>query len=72
MKMVKKMRGKKIEDLTPNHETVMGCLRLALKNLDNTNIPDADKISRARHNIKDALRRLGFTQDAVDNPKIRL
>ena len=66
------MRVKKIEDLTPNHETVMGCLQLALKNLDNASIPDTDKISRARHNIRDALRRLGFTQDAVDNPKIRL
>ncbi|MCW4042512.1 MAG: hypothetical protein NWE90_02155 [Candidatus Bathyarchaeota archaeon] len=66
------MRGKKIEDLTPNHETVMGCLQLALKNLDNANISDTAKISRARHNIRDALRRLGFTQDAVDNPKIKL
>lgn len=49
------MRGKKIEDLTPNHETVMGCLQLALKNLDNANISDTAKISRTRHNIRDAL-----------------
>jgi len=62
------MRGKKIEDLSPNHETVMGCLRLALMNLDNSNISDNEKISRARHNIRDALRRLGFTQENVDNP----
>jgi len=66
------MREKMIEDLNPNHETVMGCLQLALKNLNNINISDIDKISRARHNIRDALRRLGFTQDAIDNPKIRL
>jgi len=62
------MRGKKIEDLTPNHETVMGCLRLALMNLDNPGILEKEKISRAKHNIRDALRRLGFTQENVDNP----
>lgn len=66
------MRGKKIEDLTPNHETVMGCLQLALKNLNNAKMSDKERVSRARHNIRDALRRLGFTQDAVDNPTIRL
>jgi len=62
------MRVKKIEELHPNHETVMGCLRLALMNFDNINLSDREKISRARHNIKDALRRLGFTQENVDNP----
>jgi len=62
------MRGKKIEELNPNHETVMGCLRLALMNLDNPSLLDKEKISRARHNIRDALRRLGFTQEDVDNP----
>lgn len=62
------MTKKKIEELNPNHETTMGCLQLALKNLDNTNISDREKISRARHNIRDALRRLGFTQENVDSP----
>jgi hypothetical protein len=59
---------KRIEDLTPNHETVMGCLRLAIMNLENPAYSDKDKISHAKHNIRDALRRLGFTQGNVDNP----
>jgi len=62
------MREKRIEELNPNHETAMGCLRLALMDLDNPTYADKEKISRARHNIKDALRRLGFTQENVDNP----
>lgn len=62
------MVEKKIEDLTPNHETVMGCLRLAIMDLENSAYSDKDKISHAKHNVKDALRRLGFTQDNVDYP----
>jgi len=57
---------KKIEDLNPHYETVMGCLQYALKCLNKGDT------SSAKHAIKDALRRLGFTQDAVDNPTIRL
>jgi len=58
----------KIEELHPHHETVLGCLRLALSNLDNTSITDKEKISRAKHNIRDGLKRLGFTEEYVDNP----
>jgi len=61
------MVKKNIEELNPNHETVMGCLQLALKNLDNPNILDSEKITRTRHNIRDGLRRLGFTQENIDN-----
>jgi hypothetical protein len=60
------MPEKRIEDLNPHYETVMGCLQYALKCLDKGDS------SSAKHAIKDALRRLGFTQDAVDNPTIRL
>jgi hypothetical protein len=62
------MVEKKIEELTPNHETVMGCLRLALMDLENKSYSDKDRISNAKHNVKDALRRLGFTQENVNNP----
>jgi hypothetical protein len=57
---------KKIEDLNPNYETVMGSLQYALKCLEKGDT------SSAKHAIKDALRRLGFTQEAVDSPRIRL
>jgi hypothetical protein len=57
---------KKIEDLNPNYETVMGCLQYALKCLEKGDV------SSTKHAIKDALRRLGFSQEDVDNPKIRL
>jgi hypothetical protein len=62
------MVEKKIEKLTPNHETVIDCLRLALMDLENQSYSDKDKISNAKHNVKDALRRLGFTQENVNNP----
>ena len=57
---------KKIEDLNPHYQTAMGCLRYAL------NCLDKNDVSSAKHAIKDSLRRLGFTQEAVDNPKITL
>ena len=60
------MKEEKIEDLNPNYKTVMGCLRYVLKCLGRGDH------SGVRHAIKDALRRLGFTQGAIDNPKIRL
>jgi len=39
------MTEKKIEELNPNHETVMGCLRLALMDLNNPTYSDKEKIS---------------------------
>ena len=62
------MVDKKIEELTPNHETVIDCLRLALMDLENQSYSDKDKISNAKHNVKDVLRRLGFTHENVHNP----
>jgi len=46
----------------------MGCLKLALMDLENQSYSDKEKISRAKHDVKDALRRLGFTHENVHNP----
>jgi len=49
----------KIEELHPNYETALACLRYALMCLDKN---DA---SHARHAIRDALFRMGFKDSDV-------
>ncbi len=49
----------KIEELNPNYEDVLGCLRYALMCLEDNNV------SNAKHAVRDALNRLGFKDSDV-------
>jgi hypothetical protein len=59
------MVDKKIEDLNPNFRTVLQALRYGLEILDDNTIPDKAKLSRVRHQIKDAMYILGYTNHLV-------
>jgi hypothetical protein len=55
------MAKNRIEDLEPHFKTVLQALRYGLEILDNPTFGDKEKISRARHQIRDAMHILGYT-----------
>jgi hypothetical protein len=60
------MPEEKIEDLGPHYKTVLQALRYGLEILDNPSVSDKDKVSRARHQIRDAMHILGYTDHLVE------
>jgi len=59
----------KIEGMHPGYRTVLQALRYGLEILDNPDISDKDKISRAKHQINDAMHILGYTDDLIQTYK---
>jgi hypothetical protein len=57
---------KKIEDLNPNTKTVLQALRSAIQIRENKNIPEQDRINRAKHVIRDVMHILGYIEDLVN------
>ena len=55
----------KIEDMHPHYKTVLQALRHGLEILENKELSDKDKVSRAKHQIKDAMFLLGYTEELV-------
>ena len=53
----------KIEELTPHYKTVIQALRHGLEVLQNQTFSDSEKISRAKHQIRDAMHILGYTDN---------
>jgi hypothetical protein len=63
---------KKIEDLNPrNGETVLQALKSAIQILDSSTHNEADRISHAKHKIRDAMNILGYTEDLVNGTSMR-
>jgi hypothetical protein len=60
---------KKIENLRPRYKTALQALRLGLEILDNPNNTDRYKIHWARHQIRDAMHILGYTEELVQTYK---
>jgi len=61
------MVGKqKIEELNPHYTTVLQALRYGLEVLETEKLSDKEKISRAKHQIKDAMHILGYTDDLLN------
>lgn len=63
------MSQDRIEDLKPHYKTVLQALRYGLEILDNPSFADKEKISRARHQIRDAMHILGYTDHLVKTYK---
>jgi hypothetical protein len=59
----------KIEDLTTDYKTVIQALRYGLEVLDDQTLSSSDKISRAKHLIRDAMHILGYTDNLVETYK---
>jgi len=59
------MVEEKIEDLSPHYRTVLQALRYGLEILENDDISDKDKVVRVKHQIRDAMHILGYTDDLV-------
>ena len=59
------MTEEKIEDLKPHYKTVLQALRHGLEVLENDSFSDKEKISRVKHQIRDAMHVLGYTDDLV-------
>lgn len=59
------MPEERIEDLGPHYKTVLQALRYGLEILEDGTLPDSDKISRVKHQIKDAMHVLGYTDQLV-------
>jgi hypothetical protein len=57
--------GEKIEDLGPHYETVLQALRYGLEISEQDTVSDKDKVSRMKHQIKDAMHILGYTDELV-------
>lgn len=55
----------KIEDMNPNYKTVLQALRYGLEILENKNLSEKEKVSRAKHQIKDAMFLLGYTEELI-------
>lgn len=55
----------KIEDMHPHYRTVLQALRHGLDVLENKELSDKEKVSRAKHQIKDAMHLLGYTEKLV-------
>jgi|LSQX01.2.fsa_nt_gb hypothetical protein len=53
----------KIEDMHPHYKTVLQALRYGLEILENDNLSDKEKVSRAKHQIKDTMCLLGYTEE---------
>ncbi len=59
----------KVEDMHPSYKTVLQALRYGLEILEDPDISDKDKVSRAKHQIKDTMHILGYTEDQMRNFK---
>jgi len=59
------MPEERIEDLGPHYKTVLQALRYGLEILEDATLSDSDKISRVKHQIKDAMHILGYTDQLV-------
>jgi hypothetical protein len=57
----------KIEDLQPHYKTVLQALRYGLEVLNRDDLTETQKIGRAKHQIKDAMFLLGYTDELVKN-----
>jgi hypothetical protein len=57
--------GEKIEDLGPHFKTVLQALRYGLEISREDSVSDKDKVSRMKHQIKDAMHILGYTNELV-------
>jgi len=55
----------KIENMHPNYKTVLQMLRYGLEVLERDDLTDYQKISRAKHQIKDAMHMLGYTEELI-------
>jgi hypothetical protein len=55
----------KIEEMHPHYKTVLQALRYGLEILEDKQISDKEKVSRAKHQIKDAMFLLGYTEKLV-------
>jgi len=58
-----------IEGLKPHYKTVLQALRHGLEVLENDEFSDKEKILRAKHQIKDAMHILGYTDNLVKTYK---
>jgi hypothetical protein len=56
----------KIEDLNPHYRTVLQALRYGLEVIDNPDMSDKEKLARAKHQIRDAMHILGYTDHLVE------
>jgi hypothetical protein len=54
-----------IENMHPHYKTVLQALRYGLEVLENKELSDKEKVSRAKHQIKDAMFLLGYTEELV-------
>ena len=63
------MVEQKIEDLNPHYKTVLQALRYGLEILENDAVSDQDKVSRVKHQIKDAMHILGYTEELIETYK---
>ncbi|MGD0160435.1 MAG: hypothetical protein ABSB89_09075 [Candidatus Bathyarchaeia archaeon] len=69
-------RKTKIEDMKPPHfQTILQILRYGVEILERKDWSEKKKISRAKHQFKDAMFRLGYTDDLFQTyrrePKIQ-
>lgn len=55
----------KIEKLHPHYKTVLQALRYGLEVLERDDLTDKQKVGRAKHQIKDAMHMLGYTEELV-------
>jgi len=58
--------AKKVEKLNPRYSTVLQALRYGLEILEKEDMTDKKKISLVKHQIKDAMRILGYTEELVE------
>lgn len=56
----------KIEDMKPHYKTVLQALRYGLEILERKDWTDERKIAWAKHQIKDAMHILGYTDNLMD------
>ena len=59
------MPEERIEDLKSHLKTVLQALRYGLEIIDKPSVADKEKVSRVRHQIRDAMHILGHTDDLV-------
>ena len=59
------LAGERIEDLAPHYTNILQALRYGLEISEDDNVSDNDKVSRMKHQIKDAMHILGYTDELV-------
>ncbi len=58
--------SEKIEEMHPHYKTVLQALRYGLEILEKKELSDKEKVSKAKHQIKDAMHILGYTDKLVE------